>query len=170
MAGRAEDRGAAASGTASDVLSVFQTERLVTRPFLFLVLEAERPLSGGARFALAGTDEVLIGRGSRRRGSRDRSGGKRLLSVTVNSTYLSSVHARLSEEPEGWTIEDLNSRNGVFVNGQPVTRAALSPGDVVALGRVFFLVEFHEVPASSADDPAANDFDVTTSIITSQAF
>jgi transcriptional regulator with GAF, ATPase, and Fis domain len=160
MAAGEEDGGAFASGTASDVLSVFQPERLVTRPFLFLVLEAERPLRGGARFGLEGTDEVLIGRGPQRRGSRDQSGGKRLLSVTANSTYLSSVHARLSEEPEGWTIEDLNSRNGVFVNGHQVTRAVLSPGDVVALGRVFFLVEFHEVPASFADDPAAGDFDV----------
>ena len=82
------------------------------------------------------------------------------MGVTVNSTYLSSVHARLSEEPEGWTIEDLKSRNGVFVNGQQVTRAVLSPGDVVALGRVFFLVEFHEVPAISGDDQAASDIDV----------
>jgi len=160
MAAGAQGGGAAAGGTASDVLSAFQPERLVTRPFLFLALEAERPLSGGARFGLADTDEVLFGRGPERRGSRDRSGGKRLLSVTVNSTYLSAVHARLSEEPEGWTIEDLNSRNGVFVNGQQVTRAVLSPGDVVALGRVFFLVEFHEVPAGSSEDPAASDLDI----------
>ena len=131
----------------------FRSERLVTRPFLFLALEAERPLSGGARFGLTDADEVLIGRGPRRQCSRDRSGGKRLLSVTVNSTYLSSVHARLSDEPQGWTIEDLNSRNGVFVNGQQVTRAVLSPGDVVASGRVFFLVEFHEVPESSGAWP-----------------
>src|SRR4051812_35741206 len=160
MAGRTEDGGEVAGGTASDVLSVFRSERLVNRPFLFLALEAERPLSGGARFGLAGTDEVLIGRGPRRQGKRDRSGGKQLLSVTVNSTYLSSVHARLSEEPAGWTIEDLSSRNGVFVDGQQVTRAVLSPGDVVALGRVFFLVEFHEVPESSGDDPAAADLDI----------
>jgi transcriptional regulator with PAS, ATPase and Fis domain len=162
MAAGTEDGGPAASGTASDVLSVFHPERLVNRPFLFLALEAEQPLSGGARFGLAGTDEVLIGRGPRRQGSRDRSGGKRLLSVTVNSTFLSAVHARLSEEPQGWTIEDLNSRNGVFVNGQQVTRAVLSPGDVVALGRVFFLVEFHEVAESAGDDPAAADLDVDT--------
>jgi pSer/pThr/pTyr-binding forkhead associated (FHA) protein len=161
MAAGAEDGGAAAaSETASDVLSVFRSERLVNRPFLFLALEAERPLTGGARFGLTDTDEVLIGRGSRRQGRRDRSGGKRLLSVSVNSTFLSAVHARLSEEPDGWTIEDLNSRNGVFVNGQQVTRAVLSPGDVVALGRVFFLVEFHEVPESSGDGAAAADLDI----------
>ena len=103
--------------------------------------------------ASPGTDEVLIGRGPRRQGTRARSGGKTQLTVTANSTFLSSSHARLREEPEGWTIDDLGSRNGVFVNGQQVTRAVLSPGDVVALGRVFFLVEFHEVPEGSEADP-----------------
>ena len=94
----------------------------------------------------------MIGRGPRRQATRAQAAGKTRLSVTVNSSYLSSAHARLSEEPEGWTIEDLSSRNGVFVNGQQVTRAALSPGDVVALGRVFFLVEYHEVALSSGDE------------------
>ena len=124
------------------------------------MLEAERPLGGGARFGLTGTDEVLIGRGPRRQGTRARSGGKTQLTVTVNSAFLSSSHARLREEPEGWTIEDLGSRNGVFVNGQQVTRAVLSPGDVVALGRVFFLVEFHEVPEGADGDPSVSDMTV----------
>src|SRR4029078_9847089 len=91
---------------------------------------------------------------------RDRSGVKTRLTIGVNSAFLSSSHARLREEPEGWTIEDLDSRNGVFVNGQQVTRAVLSPGDVVAVGRVFFLIEFHEVSSGSNEDPAAGDADV----------
>ena len=106
-------------------------------------------------FGLAGADEVLIGRGPGRRATRARSGGATRLTVTANSTFLSSAHARLREEPDGWTIEDLGSRNGVFVNGQQVTRAVLGPGDVVALGRVFFLVEFHEVPGGRMTIPAS---------------
>jgi Sigma-54 interaction domain/FHA domain len=155
-----DDAGAPMDGTATDVGSLFRPDRLVTRPFLFLALEAERPLRGGARYGLAGTDEVLIGRGPRRQGARVQSAGKTQLNVTVNSNFLSSAHARLREEPEGWTVEDLSSRNGVFVNGQQVTRATLSPGDVVALGRVFFLVEFHEVPEGSDADPGVSDLDV----------
>src|SRR4051812_21706876 len=151
---------APADATATDALDLFRPERVVTRPFLFIVLEAERPLGGGARFGLAGVDEVLIGRGPLRQATRARVAGKTRLSVAVNSSYLSSMHARLSEEQAGWTIEDLNSRNGVFVNGQQVTRAVLSPGDVVALGRVFFLVEYDELPAASENDPSASDMDV----------
>ena len=73
-------------GTASDVLDLFRPDRLVTRPFLFLAVEAERPLSGGARFGLAGVDEVVIGRGPGRAGTRERVAGKTRLSVAVNST------------------------------------------------------------------------------------
>jgi pSer/pThr/pTyr-binding forkhead associated (FHA) protein len=163
MAAAGDEDGGAPGGTtatATDVLDLFQPDRVVTRPFLFLALEAERPLSGGARFALGGVDEVVIGRGARRQATRERSAGKARLSITANSSFLSSTHARLHEGPEGWTIEDLSSRNGVFVNGQQVTRAVLGPGDIVALGRVFFLVEFHEVPAGSDDDLAASDSDV----------
>src|SRR4051794_40344890 len=102
VAAGAEDgvgaRNGESDGTGTDVLGMFQAERVVTRPFLFLALEAERPLSGGARFGLTGTDEVLIGRGARRQGTRTRSAGKTRLSVTVNSSYLSSSHARLSEQ------------------------------------------------------------------------
>ena len=160
MAADDEGAGAPADGTATDVLGMFQPERLVMRPFLFLALEAERPLGGGARFSLAGVDEVLIGRGPRREGIRAQSDGKTRLAVTANSTFLSSAHARLREEPDGWTVEDLGSRNGVFVNGQQVTRAALSPGDVIAAGRVFFLVEFHEVAEGAVDGAEVGDADV----------
>jgi len=154
------DRGAPADATATDVGGLLQPDRLVTRPFLFLALEAERPLGGGARFALTGADEVVVGRGPRRQATRTRSNGKTRLTVTANSTFLSSAHARLREEREGWTIEDLSSRNGVFVNGQRVTQAVLGPGDVVALGRVFFLIEFHETNAGSDDDGAVDDLDI----------
>jgi transcriptional regulator with PAS, ATPase and Fis domain len=159
VVGGDEDGDPSGGGTATDI-GTFQPDRPVASPFLFLALEAERPLGGGARFALAGVDEVVIGRGPRRQAVRDRSAGKTRLTVRVNSNYLSSSHARLREEPEGWTIEDLSSRNGVFVNGQQVTRAVLGPGDVVTLGRVFFLVELHEALAASPDDPTAVDVDV----------
>ena len=157
MVSAPDDAAAPEEGTATDMGGLFQADRLVTRPFLFLALEAERPLSGSARYALETGQEVSIGRGPQRQATRTRTAGKKQLNVSVNSTYLSSAHARLVEEREGWTIEDLNSRNGVFVNGRQVTRAVLGPGDVVAVGRVFFLVEFHEVDEGSGD---AGDSDV----------
>ena len=43
-------------------------------------------------------------------------------------------HARLKREPDGIYIEDLDSANGTFVNGKPVSRRKITASDVIALG------------------------------------
>ena len=45
---------------------------------------------------------------------------------------VSRQHARIGQDPAGvWQIEDLKSRNGTFLNGNPVERAQLHHGDVI---------------------------------------
>lgn len=52
----------------------------------------------------------------------------------------SSKHARLVRGDEGFTLEDLGSKNGTFVNGTRLTgAAALVDGDLVQLGGHFFV-------------------------------
>jgi len=46
----------------------------------------------------------------------------------------SSHHAEVRREGEAWVLHDLDSRNGLFVNGRRVTRQALAPGDEVMFG------------------------------------
>jgi transcriptional regulator with GAF, ATPase, and Fis domain len=133
---------------------------MVPRPFLFLVLEAGRPLLGGARFALTGVLEVIVSRGSRRECVRTRSDRHIQMQVTVPSSYLSARHARLRQTVEGWVVEDLESRNGVVVNGKQVSRAVLRPGDVFELGRVFFSIGHHDVPGSWDADPWSSDINM----------
>jgi hypothetical protein len=56
-------------------------------------------------------------------------------SVVLESRKVSRLHARLSIDARGATIEDLGSANGVFVNGNRVERQArLSHGDVILIG------------------------------------
>jgi hypothetical protein len=55
--------------------------------------------------------------------------------ITINDPEVSRHHCRLTRGPSGYTIEDLGSTNGTFVNGQRLTGARpLSPNDLVGLG------------------------------------
>jgi predicted component of type VI protein secretion system len=61
--------------------------------------------------------------------------------LSLQDTYLSSRHARFSNEDGELTIEDLGSTNGTYVNQEIVEgRYALERGDIVQLGGVLFEV------------------------------
>ncbi|MBS1249761.1 MAG: Oxoglutarate dehydrogenase inhibitor [Chloroflexi bacterium] len=49
---------------------------------------------------------------------------------------ISRQHAQITNTPQGYFIEDLGSRNGTFVNGEPVGEVPqpLSAGDEIVLG------------------------------------
>jgi len=110
------------------------------RPHLFIVLECDRPTSGGARYALEEVDEVVIGRGSERSGTRTRVGGVNRLVVRIPSRSMSSTHARLLRKNGEWLLEDARSTNGSYINGSRVERALVRDGDVVELGHALFVL------------------------------
>lgn len=57
--------------------------------------------------------------------------------VALNDTFLSAEHARLERRGEVWSIEDLNSTNGTFLNGFEVRASTeVNDGDVIRVGRV----------------------------------
>ncbi|HUR83338.1 MAG TPA: FHA domain-containing protein [Thermoanaerobaculia bacterium] len=57
--------------------------------------------------------------------------------ITVTDGSISSRHARVTRSPDGFSIEDLGSRNGTFVNGEKVDKPRLlADGDVVRLGKL----------------------------------
>jgi hypothetical protein len=57
--------------------------------------------------------------------------------ISIADGSISSRHARVTRSPEGFSIEDLQSRNGTFVNGEKVDKPRLLvDGDVVRLGKV----------------------------------
>jgi DNA-binding NtrC family response regulator len=107
-------------------------------PALFVVLEADRPLSRGARYSLVGVQTVTLGRGPTRDASRSDDG--RVLGVQVPGKWISSRHAVLRAVGDEWIVDDAGSRNGTFVNGQRVTSAIVRDGDVLEVGRVFLMV------------------------------
>ena len=60
----------------------------------------------------------------------------------VEAALVSRLHCRLTADPEnGLLVVDLESTNGIQVNGAKVDKSHLVPGDVLSVGRVDFSVE-----------------------------
>jgi S1-C subfamily serine protease len=106
-------------------------------------------------FPLAGTTELVVG--------RDPSAAVKF--DPERDDLVGRQHARIARDaadPYKFTITDLNSRNGTFVNRQRVTGAVvLAPGDVIQLGPGGPEVQFdldplppHLVKATRLAEPA----------------
>jgi hypothetical protein len=54
--------------------------------------------------------------------------------VVIADLGISGFHARIFRGPEGYIIEDLKSRNGVWLNGTRVFQAVMQHGDKLRLG------------------------------------
>ncbi|MEJ7600446.1 MAG: sigma 54-interacting transcriptional regulator [Kofleriaceae bacterium] len=113
-------------------------------PLLFVVLECDRPLAGGARYSLTSIDRVVVGRGTERTVTHH----DRDLDLRIPSQLLSTNHIAIARDGEGWLVQDLDSRNGTFLNRRKVTREQLRDGDLLELGRV--VMRFRVLPTSPA--------------------
>ena len=58
--------------------------------------------------------------------------------LQLDAKFVSRHHAVILAGPAGAVIEDLNSTNGVQVNGRRVTRQTLRDGDQIAIGRMHY--------------------------------
>jgi chromosome segregation ATPase len=73
--------------------------------------------------------------------------------MQIDSQSVSRNHAMLLKGARELIVEDLNSTNGVLVNGRKVSRQVLSDGDLLTIGETQFrcVIKFNSRPA----DPAA---------------
>jgi chromosome segregation ATPase len=58
--------------------------------------------------------------------------------LQIDTKYISRHHAVILAGPAHTIIEDLNSTNGVLVNGRRITRQTLKDGDAVVIGKTLF--------------------------------
>jgi S1-C subfamily serine protease len=66
---------------------------------------------------------------------------------------VSAQHAAMIRQGDAFVVRDLGSKNGTFVNGQPVTGdVVLRDGDVIRLGARGPSLEFHALDAHVADE------------------
>lgn len=82
-----------------------------------------------ASFAMTG--RLIIGRGS----DSD---------LQLKDNFLSRHHALLEPVQDGWQISDLNSTNGIKINGTRINAPVLlKPGDEITLGTIHLTLEMH---------------------------
>jgi hypothetical protein len=75
--------------------------------------------------------------------------------ITINDPEVSRHHCRLTRGGGGYTLEDLGSTNGTFVNGQRLTGARpLTSGDLIGFGETVSLIyEAASMAGAAARDP-----------------
>ena len=128
--------------TLPNELSERVEERLVDH--LYLALGGGRA-GGGARWALTGIREVVIGRGAVLAAQPNGT----TLHLEVDDPWMSREYLRIVREAGAWAAVDAGSRNGILVNGAAQERALLHEQDLIEAGRSFFLVRTGE-PAGPA--------------------
>jgi pSer/pThr/pTyr-binding forkhead associated (FHA) protein len=100
------------------------------KPMAALLVLRNGP-DAGARFVIENA-EVLCG--------RDPDCDVFLEDVTV-----SRRHARIRRAGSGFEIEDADSLNGTYLNGERVRKSFLTSGDIIQIGK--FRLTFFESPA-----------------------
>src|SRR5436305_3629989 len=86
------------------------------------------PVYGGDTIPLI-RDELVVGR----RESCD---------IFLNYPNVSSQHCKLQFQDGYWYIVDLNSTNGVKVNGERVVRKLLHPKDEITIAKRKFIIDY----------------------------
>src|SRR5581483_10372633 len=123
-------------------------------PHLDLLLECARPLVGPARYRLSGIDVVRLGRGDER-AARIIGGA---IELAIPDGWMSQHHAELTRTSGAWSLLDLGSKNGTWINGARVGAepAPLCDGDLLQLGHSFLRMRTElAAPVVDASGPLA---------------
>ena len=103
------------------------------------------PLGGGDRIPLLKRN-LLVGR----RESCD---------IVLRFSNVSAHHCQLTVTGGYWYVRDLNSRNGVKVNGSRVTEKRIDPGDVVSIAKHKYELQYSPVDLGAVGPPPPDVID-----------
>jgi len=83
--------------------------------------------------------------------------------VVLSDPFVSGKHACIIQNDDGsYSISDLGSRNGTFVNGYRITQSALNYNDIVKLGE--FVIPWQQYFTSVSNDAATGNIIITYTI------
>jgi type II secretory pathway predicted ATPase ExeA len=123
-------------------------------------LETDRPREAEPRLDAPPQGYLLVTRGGKTLartalGQRTLIGRSEHNDVCLPSPYLSRHHAVIVGTPEGYYLVDLNSVNGVLLNGRKIERTVLCDEDVLAMGPFRLKVQVPEGLAHGSPFPQA---------------
>ena len=55
--------------------------------------------------------------------------------IQIDNLAVSKLHARIFHQRHQYTVEDLNSTNGTFLNGEKIVKAVLNHNDLINIGK-----------------------------------
>src|SRR6185312_10909309 len=84
-----------------------------------------------------------------------RAGRLASLEIVLDDSSVSRRHAEVRLGEEGWSVCDLGSTNGTYVNGVRIGQGeqSLKPRDIVQFGKVAVIVEMSD---ATPDGPPSN--------------
>lgn len=82
--------------------------------------------------------------------------------LQIDNLGISRNHARILCTDGAYFVEDMNSSNGTFVNGQRVQRVQLNEGDEIVIGK--YVINFSLASSARAASASANKQTVSASV------
>lgn len=74
--------------------------------------------------------------------------------VVIDNLAVSGYHARVEAKQDGFVVTDLQSKNGTYLNNEPVTEAYLNHNDIISIGKHSLVVDLMgEIDVSDAVGP-----------------
>jgi adenylate cyclase len=109
----------------------------------------------GELVPLGGGDPIPLLRGTLTIGRRESC------DIVLRFANVSGQHCQLSLEGGYWFIQDLNSQNGVKVNGTHVIRKLLHPGDTLSMARHKYKIQYVPADLGASGPPPSEEEDIT---------
>ncbi|MEM7157937.1 MAG: LuxR C-terminal-related transcriptional regulator [Myxococcota bacterium] len=80
-------------------------------------------------------------------------GRERGVGMFLEAEGISRRHSKITGSDRQYTIIDLGSKNGTFVNWEQVEMASLRPGDRIGIGKIALRFDWLESPTQHPGDP-----------------
>jgi adenylate cyclase len=81
--------------------------------------------------------------------------------IVLRFANVSGQHCQLTLEGGYWFVQDMNSQNGVKVNGAHVIRKLLKPGDTLSMARHKYKIQYVPTDLGASGPPPSEEEDIT---------